>query len=81
LTLLVTRIGADDKDHAAAADDLAMFANSLDAGSDFHDSNTHFLRNASAALNRALTPVRNSRETVSKANLDRDHELFLRLPK
>jgi hypothetical protein len=38
LTLLVARIGADDVDHAAAADDLAMLANSLNAGSDFHGS-------------------------------------------
>jgi hypothetical protein len=38
LALLVARIGADNVDHAAAADDLAMLANSLDAGSDFHGS-------------------------------------------
>jgi hypothetical protein len=34
----MARIGANDKDHAAAADDLAMFTNSLYAGSDFHGS-------------------------------------------
>jgi hypothetical protein len=38
LALLMARIGADNIDHAAAADDLAVLANSLDAGSDFHDS-------------------------------------------
>jgi hypothetical protein len=38
LALLVARIGADNVDHAAAADDLAMLADSLDAGSDFHGS-------------------------------------------
>jgi hypothetical protein len=32
----MTRIGTDDKDHATTADDLAMFTNSLNAGSDFH---------------------------------------------
>jgi hypothetical protein len=36
LALFVAGIGADDVDHAAAAYDLAMLANSLDAGSDFH---------------------------------------------
>jgi len=43
----MTRIGADDKDHATAADDLAMFANSLNAGSDFHGSTPPFLENLS----------------------------------
>jgi hypothetical protein len=38
LALLVARVGADNVNHAAAADYLAMFANSLDAGSDFHGS-------------------------------------------
>jgi hypothetical protein len=36
LALLVARIGADDVNHAAAADYLAMLADSLHAGSDFH---------------------------------------------
>jgi hypothetical protein len=38
LALFVARIGADNVDHTTAADDLAMLANSLDAGSDFHGS-------------------------------------------
>jgi len=42
LTLLMTRIGANDKDHATATDNLAMFANSLYAGSDFHGSTPVF---------------------------------------
>lgn len=36
LPLFVARVGADHKDLASAADDLAMFANALDAGSDLH---------------------------------------------
>jgi hypothetical protein len=38
----VARIGADDIDYATATDDLAMFADSLYAGSDFHDSTLCF---------------------------------------
>jgi hypothetical protein len=38
LALLVTRIATDDENDAAAAYDLTIFANSLDAGSDFHGS-------------------------------------------
>jgi hypothetical protein len=36
LTLLVARVGANDVDHAAAAHDLAVLADFLDRGSDFH---------------------------------------------
>jgi hypothetical protein len=36
LPLFVAGIGADDVDDAAAADDLALVANALDAGLDFH---------------------------------------------
>src|SRR5688572_9735366 len=38
LTLLVAGIGADDAHDAAAPHDLAVLADSADAGSDFHDS-------------------------------------------
>jgi len=38
----MARIRADDKDHATTADNLAMFANSLNAGSDFHGSTPIF---------------------------------------
>jgi hypothetical protein len=42
LPLFMTRIGADNKDYTATADDFAMFANSLNAGSDFHGSTPIF---------------------------------------
>jgi hypothetical protein len=38
----MARIGAHHIDHATATDDLAMFADSLDAGSDFHGSKLSF---------------------------------------
>jgi hypothetical protein len=36
LPLLVARVLADDANHAAAADDFALVADLLDAGSDLH---------------------------------------------
>jgi len=33
---------ANDKDHATSADDFAIFADSLDAGSDLHLILSHF---------------------------------------
>jgi hypothetical protein len=36
LSLLVARIGTHDVHHTTAADDLALIAHSLNAGSDFH---------------------------------------------
>jgi hypothetical protein len=36
LALFVARVAADDVHDAAAADDLAFIANSLNAGFDFH---------------------------------------------
>lgn len=38
LSLLVAGVRADDVHHTAAADDLAILTNSLDAGPDFHNS-------------------------------------------
>ena len=38
LTLLVARVSADDVHSAFPADDLTVFANSLNAGADFHRS-------------------------------------------
>ena len=37
LTLLVTRVVADDAQHTAALHDLALLTDFLDAGSDLHD--------------------------------------------
>jgi hypothetical protein len=37
LPLLMARIAAHDEHHPAAADDLAVIANSLHAGTYFHD--------------------------------------------
>jgi hypothetical protein len=36
LSLFVARIAAHDADHAPAANDLALIANTPDAGTDFH---------------------------------------------
>ena len=36
LALLMARVAADDSHHPTAADDLALIANSLNAGFDFH---------------------------------------------
>jgi hypothetical protein len=36
----VAGVAADHEHHAAAANDLAVLANSLDAGADFHDQHT-----------------------------------------
>jgi hypothetical protein len=36
LALLMTGIGADHVDHAAATDDLAVLTDPFDAGTDFH---------------------------------------------
>src|SRR4051812_20374825 len=38
LALLMARVRANDKHHASTADNLAIFANSLDACTDFHAS-------------------------------------------
>jgi hypothetical protein len=39
LSLLVSRIGAHDEHNAPAANDLAVFADAFDAGTDLHNGN------------------------------------------
>jgi len=56
LALFVARIGTDDVHHSAAADDLAMFTDTLDAGTNFHGGITAGTWNLDKRLNIALAP-------------------------
>lgn len=52
----MARIGTDDVHHSSAADDLAMFTDALNAGTNFHGGITAGTWNFDKRLNIALAP-------------------------